>query len=108
MRKRILLALLLSVLPAEAQPFNRVALGYGQLTSLAAAASLPNIPSGASEAFVVCTGQTVYWRDDGTAPTATIGMPLPINTPFPYIGSLARIQFIQTGATAVCNVSYYQ
>lgn len=108
MRKLPLLMLLVIAVPASAQPLNRVALGYQQMTSLVAAAALPSIPSGASEAFIVCTGQTVYWRDDGTDPTASVGVPLPVNTGLPYIGSLARMKIIQTTPTAVCNVSYYQ
>lgn len=80
--------------------------GYQQFT-VATATSLPNIPVGAAEAFVVCESQTVRWRDDGTSPTASIGVPLTANTAFPYTGNLAAIQFIQTTATATCNVSYY-
>lgn len=101
------LALCLMCVSAKAQPFNNLrALGYQQLSSLSSAAGLTP-PSGSVEAFVICTGQTVYWRDDGTAPTATIGMPLPINTPFPYTANLVAIKFIQTQASAVCNVSYF-
>lgn len=106
--KKLLLAaalLALSVIPAPAQ--NLIALGYQQLTSLSTATALTPV-SGAREAFIVCTGQTVYWRDDGTSPTATVGTPLPINTPFPYIGSLARLKLIEVTPSAVCNVSYYQ
>lgn len=80
--------------------------GYQQFT-VATATALPSIPVGAVEAFVICTGQTVNWRDDGTNPTTTIGMPLATNTPFPYTGNLAAIKFIQVTATASCNVSYY-
>lgn len=82
------------------------ALGYFQFT-VATASHLPSIPASAREAFVVCTTQTVNWRDDGVAPTASVGMPLPPLQAFPYTGDLAAIQFIQTTATASCNVSYY-
>jgi hypothetical protein len=112
MRKVVLLLLLLmgcsmQVPPAMAQIQNRVAIGYAQFT-VAAATALPSIPSGASEAFVVCEAQSVRWRDDGTNPTASVGVLLPVNTAFPYIGSLARIKFIETTASATCSVSYYQ
>lgn len=49
------------------------------------------------------------WRDDGVAPTATIGMPI-LSTdiaPFEYAGSLLNIQFIAQSAAPVLNVSYY-
>lgn len=94
--------------PANAQSFRALkSLGYAQMTSLASAASLPSIPAGTVEAFVICTGQTVYWRDDGTSPTSSVGMPLPVNTAFPYTGSLVAIKFIQSSASATCNVTYY-
>ena len=100
-----LIALTLMATPVAAQ--NLIAIGYQQLTSLSSATALTPV-SGAREALIICTGQTIMWRDDGTNPTASIGMPLPINTPFPYIGSLARIKLIETAASASCNVSYYQ
>lgn len=93
--------------PATAQIQNRTALGVFSFTPSVATA-LPTIPSGTSEAFVVCETQSVRWRDDGTNPTASVGVLLPVNTPFPYIGSLARIKFIETTASATCFVSYYQ
>ncbi len=100
--------LLASCIGVHAEPVIAYrSLGYQQMTTLTAAAVLPSIPAGAEEAFIVCTGQTVYWRDDGIAPTATVGMPLTVNQPFPYTGSLPRMQIIQTAPTAVCNVTYY-
>lgn len=80
--------------------------GYQQFT-VAASTALPSIPTGAAEAFIICETQTVRWRDDGVAPTASVGMPLTANTPFPYTGNLAAVRIIQTTATATCNVSYY-
>ena len=64
-------------------------------------------PAQAIEAFIVCTGQTVNWRDDGTNPTASVGMPLAVNVGFPYTGNLSAIKLIQTTATATCNIEYY-
>lgn len=82
-------------------------LGYQQLTSLSASTAL-TVPAGSIEAFIVCETQTVRWRDDGVDPTASVGMPLTANTPFPYTGNLAALRIIQTTASATCNVSYYQ
>lgn len=84
-----------------------IPMGFQQITSLGSAASL-TVPAGAILAEIACTGQNVNWRDDGTAPTASIGMPLPTNTLLVYPGNLAAIQLIQTAATATCNVSYYR
>jgi hypothetical protein len=48
------------------------------------------------------------WRDDGTAPTASVGMPMLSTDPlFEYAGALQNIQFIAQTGSPVLNVSYY-
>jgi hypothetical protein len=49
----------------------------------------------------------VRWRDDKTAPTASVGMPLAIGVPLQYDGDLVNIKFIQQSSTAKLNISYY-
>jgi hypothetical protein len=49
----------------------------------------------------------VRWRDDGTAPTASVGMPILANGMLSYDGDLTTIRFIQTAATATINITYY-
>jgi len=90
-------------------PYLTIPLGYQQMTSLATATPLPSIPSNAIYAVVLCTGQMVNWRDDGTAPTASIGMPLNTNTQIVFAEKpLSVVQIIQATASATCNVSYYK
>jgi hypothetical protein len=82
-------------------------LGFQQITSLSAATSL-TVPTGANFAIIRCAGQPVNWRDDGTAPTASVGIPMLIaDPPLEYRGNLAAMQFIQTTSSATLNVSYY-
>ena len=81
-------------------------LGYQQITALTSATGLTS-PAGAHVAVISVSGQPVRYRDDGVAPTATVGMPLPVGTVFSYAASLATIQFIQTAATATLDVNYY-
>lgn len=90
-------------------PIAAVPLGYSQITSLTAATTF-TLPAGATWCMFVAEGQTVRWRDDGTAPTASIGMPLTINAPLNYkiIPPLTAIQFIQTTPSATLNVSCYR
>lgn len=83
-----------------------VCLGYQQITSLSAAASLTP-PAGATLAIIVCEAQAVRWRDDGTAPSATVGMPLAVGTVMNYDGNLKGIQFFEQAASAKLNISYY-
>ena len=89
-------------------------MGYQQITSLSAAASLTvpvTTPNGLNQkpvfALIVCEGQGIRWRDDKTAPTASIGMPLAVGVPLQYDGDLINIQFIEQVAGAKLNVSYY-
>ena len=58
-------------------------------------------------ALIVAEGAAVRWRDDGVAPTSTVGMPLAVGVPLQYDGDLTKIRFIQQIATGIINVSYY-
>ncbi len=89
-------------------------LGYQQITSLSAAAALTvpaRDPTGLNQkptlALIVAETVGVRWRDDGVAPTASVGMPLAVGVPFAYDGDLTKIQFIQQSASATLNISYY-
>lgn len=83
-----------------------VCLGYQQITSLSASTGL-TVPSGATLALIVPETQNVRWRDDGTAPTASVGMPIFVGASLSYDGDLNRIRFIEQTASATLNVSYY-
>lgn len=88
--------------------------GYQQITSLSAAAGL-TIPAVTPEglngkpvfALVIAEGAPVRWRDDNTAPTASVGMPLAVGVPLQYDGDLSKIRFIEQSASAKLNISYY-
>ena len=65
-------------------------------------------PTGVNFAVIGCTGANVVWRDDGTAPTASVGMPMLATSPlFEYGGPLATILFIAASGSPVLNISYY-
>lgn len=89
-------------------------IGYQQITSLSSAAGL-TVPttdkSGNKQqptfALIVAESQAVRWRDDGTDPTASVGMPLAVGIPLQYDGDLTRIKFIEQSASAKINISYY-
>lgn len=80
--------------------------GYQQITSLSAATSL-SVPTGALIALIQPEVADVRWRDDGTAPTASVGMYLGQGATLPYTGNLNAVQFIQVSAGAKLNISYY-
>jgi hypothetical protein len=82
-------------------------LGYQQITSLSAATAL-TVPAGAALAIITPETQAVRWRDDGTAPTATVGYPLPVGAELRYDGDgLGVVKFIEQTASAKINVAYY-
>lgn len=89
-------------------------LGYQQITSLSAATGLtvPTVDSSGNKqqptfALIIAETQAVRWRDDGTAPTASVGMPLAVGVPLQYDGDLTKIRFIEQTASAKLNISYY-
>lgn len=96
-------------IPAAVVPYIYTPLGCAQITSLAAAAGLTP-PTGATLVVMSIEGQPVRYRDDGTNPTATVGVLLPVSTgaPWSYSGPLASIKFIQTAPTAIIDVCFYQ
>jgi hypothetical protein len=86
-----------------------IPLGYQQYTSLSAATVLSGIPAGATAALIMCEVASIRYRDDGTNPTAAIGMLMgPGGSPLLYAGTLAALAFIQVTAGAVLDVLYYK
>lgn len=112
---RFAVALFILASPALAQNAQTVLnvpmtpLGYQQLTSLSASTAL-TVPAGARTAIIeadTVAAKIVRWRDDGSAPTATVGMELAVGSTVVYTGNLANLRFIEVAASAKLNVSYY-
>lgn len=104
----VVAALLLVTMSADADVGIRyVPLGYQQITSLSAAAGL-TVPDGATSAVIVAEAQAVRYRDDGTAPTATVGIPLAVAAVLQYTGTLSAIKFIEQTSGAKLNISFYR
>jgi len=90
-------------------------LGYQQITSLSSAQSLtvpqvdPVTGLNIKPTIALITPETqgVRWRDDGTAPTASVGMPLAAGVTLQYDGDITKIRFIEQSASAKLNISYY-
>lgn len=90
-------------------------LGYQQITSLSSATGLtvPTIDPTtgltvkANFALITPEAQAVRWRDDGTSPSASVGMPLAVGVTLQYDGDLSKIKFIQQVSGGIINISYY-
>lgn len=99
-----------------------IAEGCYQATGVSAATSLATVAGGAIPSSpvpatfaVVQTESASRWRDDGTAPTASVGMPLAASTPV-YFSSmlltsgtfpLSNIQLIPTTGSMTIDVCFY-
>lgn len=81
--------------------------GFQQITSLSSATAL-SVPSDTTAALISVTDQNVRWRDDGTSPTASVGMQLLVGATFFFDGDLSKIKFIEETTSAKINVSYYK
>jgi len=88
--------------------------GYQQITSLSSATAMTVPTTDATGlnakptiAIITPEGQAVRWRDDATAPTATVGMPLAAGVTLQYDGDLTKIRFIEQTAGAKLNISFY-
>ena len=95
-----------------AGPKNLSPFGYQQITSLSAATALtvpaPTNAVPATLALIQAETQNVRWRDDGTNPTASVGMLLVVGDILPYTGDLSKLKFIEATTGAKLNVSYYR
>lgn len=60
-----------------------------------------------SYATIRCATANVRWRDDGTDPTASVGMPLSVGEELVYDGNPAAIKFIRQSADATLDISFY-
>lgn len=112
--KKLLLAAIAVLITSSALADSLVRLtpcGYQQVTSISTAKSL-TVPTtcGATPvtlARITIEAQAVRYRDDGTLPTATVGMPMAVAASLDYTGSLSKIQFIEQTVGGIVNVSYY-
>ncbi len=93
----------------EAAEGEVVKKGHQQLATLTSAIGL-TVPEGCFMALITPETQGVRWRDDGTDPTASVGMPLAAGSTLKYTGGFAglkALRFIEQTATAKLNVAYY-
>ena len=108
--KALFVLLGLSV-PALAQgvAYIYTPLGYQQLAAVTSATALSLTVPNASRIAQICVGATaVRYRDDGTAPTSSLGMTAAAAGCFQYSAALTAIQFISVSTTTTLDVSYYR
>lgn len=84
--------------------------GYEQATISNAAEALAAVPDRSNYAIIRVTGGAVRYRDDGTDPTAAVGVPLDAGDILHYSGNRAdALKFIRRDSTdATLDVTYYK
>lgn len=97
--------------PSPAPPLGVVTLSVGATAAGFSGANAP--PAGSQFAVISIETATVRFRDDGVAPTASVGVLLPLTAtlgePWVYssIKGLSTIQFIATSGTAAVTAAFY-
>lgn len=79
--------------------------GFQQITTGASASAL-TVPGGATYALVQADA-AIRYRDDGTNPTATVGILISAAGVLFYTGSLAAFRLIGVVVGATVNIAYY-
>ena len=111
----LLLTIALGLHPARSQTTSAgsalVPLGYCALSPLAAATALSTcaggIPATANLALLVAEGNA-RWRDDGTAPTPSVGAPLASGGTLIYSGRLSALRVIAQSGSPTLNIAFYR
>ncbi len=108
----VLLAMLAHPANAEEVHPQMTPISYQQITAAtlanATSLTLPTSYTATSAVFCVETAN-VRWRDDGVAPTASVGMLAPYGQAcWSYTGNLAAIQFIAATGSPVLDVTFYR
>lgn len=85
---------------------------YQQLTVSTLAVGL-TVPSSANHALITLETDSCRWRDDGTSPTSTIGMPLVAGQSMELLEPevLANFKIIRDSnsvSDAILNIAYYR
>lgn len=95
----------------QAAPYAATPLGFGQQATFSTSTTLPAIPVGTICAVVAVETNPVRYRDDGVAPTATVGQLVTVGQPLSLCeisSGLSAVRFIPTTGSATIDVSFYK
>lgn len=82
-------------------------LGYAQATLSTTTPYQVVAPSGTLYLLAIVTTQDARWRDDGTDPTATIGMPLNVGATLVHDTDNTALRFTAQTAGSILNLAFY-
>jgi hypothetical protein len=87
--------------------FTLAAGGYQRVTATGSVFPLPSPPAGTRRAIIQAEGGDLRWRDDGTDPTATVGMRVLAGGELRYDGADMSVLKLFGANGTVANISYY-
>ncbi len=98
-----------SASPTYVKGANYTPRGYQQIVSATLATSQAlTVPGSATVAIMKNSGnQPIRWRDDGNAPTSTVGMTIDAGDTFTYDGTLSAFRAIRVADGAILDIAYY-
>ena len=85
-----------------------VSAGASQMGLTVGANTALTVPAGATLAEICVEGAGIRYRDDGSAATPSLGIPVSPGTCFPYSGPLAALSFSALSGSPTLDVSYYR
>lgn len=98
-----------TVIPGVAPIYSYAALASSQMALAVSGTAVSLTPAtGATMTQICVETAAVRYRDDGTAPTASLGIPVAAGTCFQYSGPLSAVQFIAQSSAATIDVAYYK
>jgi hypothetical protein len=113
--KRLAIALCLALMAPTAahadSGIRRVPCGYIQVSvTTVQSLTIPSACNGAPTLAVIkAETQAIRYRDDGVAPTATVGQPVAVtDAPILYEGTISALQFIAQTSGGVVDVLLYR
>lgn len=90
---------------------NLTPLGFCQFTAgsadLVSASCTGGVPQNTVAAVIVVETANIRWRDDGTAPTTTVGMLMLSGSSLYYQGNLTTLQTVAVSGSPVVDISFY-
>lgn len=91
-------------------PINFESAGAAQFGLTVATATQLTVPAGTKVAMIQVEPNTspVRYRDDGTNPTASVGMYLSPGATFAFSGDFAKLSFTAVSGSPTLNVLYYK
>lgn len=80
----------------------------GPTTSSSNSLTSGGIPPGATSAYLEAETAGIRYRDDGAAPTTSVGMIIASGGAIYYVGTLSALRFIAASGSPILNVAFYR